>query len=424
MRRTAASLCLVALCAGCWFRLGDGTGSVILTWSLNGGEDCTTVGVTEVDVSVDTLSVALACDDLGGGNIAGIVLPHVQPGTQIFTITAVGQVYDPDAGVARSQVAFVSTFAFDVAEESTNITPVVDLQPVETPGADGGSGGDLVLLWSFGGQTCAQAEVSQVTIALDGVAELGINGSYTSGPQITVPCHSGGRDGTRIPGLTQGLYSFPLSAQGPANFPAAAYVAAPTAYATGFTETIEHVDLHSALDETSPVEVITLEVIFGFGPDAGGCTHTGVSQTRVQLFQSQLTGAGLGTGDQPPPLAYHTMAVLDELLLCQDGLGDTLMKSTTDRDPGQALPCDPGEIDSGTCPIVAGEYTLTAQGLDVGGNPLYEITNYALSVDQGVSNGVPAGMVPEYGQTEGTGPIPGRVDSTYLVALPAVARSQ
>jgi hypothetical protein len=416
MRNRAAPLGLVALCAGCWFRLGDGTGSVVLTWSLNGGEDCTTVGVTEVDVSVGSLSLAIACDDLGGGNIAGTVLPHIPPGTQTFTVTAIGPVYDSDAGFTHSQAAFRSTFAFDVAEESTNITPVVDLLPVDTSGGDGGTGGDLVLLWSFGGQTCAQAEVSQVTILLDDAS--------AGGDELTVPCHSSGRDGTRILGLAQSLYSFPLSAHGPADFPASAYVAAPTAYSTGFTETTEHVDLHSILHESLPGEAISLEVIFGFGPDGGGCAQSGASQTRVQLFQSQLSGAGASMGGQPPPLAYRTMLVLDQLLLCQGDPGPTLMKSTADRTPGEALPCDPEEIDSGTCPIVAGEYTLTAQGLDVGGSVLFEINNYDLSVDQGVSNGVPAGMVPEYGQSEGTGSIPGLVDSTYLVNLPAMPASQ
>lgn len=421
MRRAiAASLWIVTLCAGCWFRLGDGTGSVILTWSMNGGEDCSTVGVTEVKVSVADLSISLPCGDLGGGNVAGTVLPRIPPGTQIFTLAGVGPVYDPDAGVARSQTIFSSIFALDVAEESTNVTPVVDLQPVDTSGL----GGDLLLLWSFGGQTCAQAEVSEMTIVLDGLARLVDGGFMASGQELTVPCHSGGQDGTRILGLAQNLYSFPLSAHGPTEFPASAYVAAPTAYATGFTETTEHVDLHSALHESLPGESIALELIFSFGPDAGACMQSGTDQIRVQLFQSEIIGAGGPTPGQPAPDAYQANAVLDQVMLCQGDPGPTLMKSTADRDPGEALPCDPDEIDSGTCPIVAGEYTLIAQGLDVGGTVIFELSNYELSVDQGLSNGVPAGAVSEYGLSELNGPISGMVDSTYLVNLPAVSVHQ
>ena len=97
-----------------------------------------------------------------------------------------GQVYDPDAGLAHPLAAYRGSFVYDIAEETTNITPVIDpIAPVDTSD----QGGDLLLLWSFTGQTCAEAEVSQVTLILDRRGTQLIDGGFiVAGQASPSPC--------------------------------------------------------------------------------------------------------------------------------------------------------------------------------------------------------------------------------------------
>ncbi len=420
--RLVPTLVLLSLC-GCWFRLGNATGSMLLTWTLNGGEDCATAGITEVQVAGGGVSITLPCTDVQEGSVAGASLPHVAAGNQTFTLTGLGQVYDADAGIDRPQAAFRGAFSFDVAEESTNIAPVVDLAPVDPNGQEG----DLLLLWSFAGQTCAQAQVDQVTIVLDGFAQLLDGGFAAQGNSITLPCSSDGLDGVRFLGLAQNLYAYPISAHGPANTPAALYVAAPTAYVTGFTESIEHVDLHLARDEALVGDAITSELFFNFGPDGGGCTQSQVDEIRIQLFQSNVSGGLVPIDGTASLINYQSLPVLDLTVPCPD-TGDpsdrpSWTTSTTDQIPGRALPCNPGDFDAGiSCPIVPGEYALAVQGLTAGGAVVFELDSADLWVDEGLSNGVAAGVVSEYGETRFYGPIPGVVYSMYEVNVPVAAQ--
>ncbi len=160
--------------------------SVELDWTF-AGQTCAAAGVAtiQVDIAGEILTPnRFACQDAQGHVTTGANLGSYLTG--VYNITVQGFDTSGNEIFGSSQNFTVSTahnvFSIDVAAVQATT-------------------GSVSLLWSFAGQTCAQANISVVHVTLDNQAVLGENNS------ADLPCHAGtgaGSDGTSISPLDPG----------------------------------------------------------------------------------------------------------------------------------------------------------------------------------------------------------------------------
>ncbi|HET7787759.1 MAG TPA: hypothetical protein VIR81_00735 [Myxococcales bacterium] len=169
------------------------TGDVTLHWTF-GGRSCTAAGIPIVHVSVDNQVITdvnnspdLPCTSAG---VDGTTIGPLSQGQHTFDIVGVD-------GAGNSKYALNGFLVTVVAGQNTVASP--DLAPAAPTTASAN------LTWTFGGQSCAAANVDHVAIFVDPAANG--TGGVNAG---TVPCSTAGTDGGSVDGLTRGTHSFAI----------------------------------------------------------------------------------------------------------------------------------------------------------------------------------------------------------------------
>jgi hypothetical protein len=163
------------------------SGGVVLDWTFD-GKGCAAAGVDTVHVALDGQLVTderdnpdLPCSSSGHD---GVTISPIDPGVHSFNLS----------GYTSNAVAYtLSGLQVTVVSGQLLTTTAALLSATQ-------SAGSASLVWTFAGMSCATAQVSQVQILVDGVAD-GI-----------VPCNNGAVDGAALAGLAAGQHSFKLVA--------------------------------------------------------------------------------------------------------------------------------------------------------------------------------------------------------------------
>ncbi|HUB05972.1 MAG TPA: hypothetical protein VMB50_03180, partial [Myxococcales bacterium] len=161
------------------------------------------------------------------------------------------------------------------------------------PGALGAS--QLTFQWTFGGQSCATAGVSQVTLTVSAP------GDPSAPDQAVLPCTDGaGADGTAVAGLAAGSYPFVVAATGAS----ATYHGSGTVHVDGLPADALAVDVPLA-SEASATGSLAITWTLG-----APCADGGVDHVHVFLVDPQGAIASDATG-----------ATTEQTLACGDAAG-------------------------------------------------------------------------------------------------------
>jgi hypothetical protein len=166
---------------------GPSRAEVEVDWTF-GGLSCADAGVDRIDFAVAGEVVSpdhYTCVEAGVGASLGSFLD----GNYQLTVSG----FDP-----AGNLVYQTTQTIQVRGTRKNVFPI-DLPQVAQ------FTGDVTLHWTFGGQSCAAANVDHVTIFVDPDAAGG--GGINAG---TVPCSTAGTDGGSVDGLTRGTHSFAI----------------------------------------------------------------------------------------------------------------------------------------------------------------------------------------------------------------------
>jgi len=172
------------------------SGDVTLHWTFD-KKSCSQAGITVVHASVDGQVLTdgnnnpdLPCSSSG---VDGTTVSPLSPGQHTFDLVGVD-------GGGQSKYALNGFNVTVVAGQNAVYNP--DLAPAAPTTASAN------LTWTFSGQSCATANITQVTILVDP------NADGTQGPQTanagTVNCNTAGTDGAGVEGLTPGFHSFAI----------------------------------------------------------------------------------------------------------------------------------------------------------------------------------------------------------------------
>jgi hypothetical protein len=222
---------------------------VDFAWNFGVTETCEQAGVSwiEIQLSGNTVGLFPCRDPYGneGATVSAAAFSQIN-----YTLTA----FDPSGAVTLAQAnGFVSTEA-DITDQPVTLTF--------------GSGGpsSLNLLWTFAGQTCAQAGVTNVQVEVQDPNDpsLGVNQSMAC---------SGSIEGAVLPGYAAGQYPVTLSATGTS----ASYQAMGSIFANGLSNVVMMVDLLP----TSTVSTGSVLVNFDFG--GLSCAASGLDNVGLQL---------------------------------------------------------------------------------------------------------------------------------------------
>ena len=235
----------------------SGTGGAattwVFSWTFGVNEPCEQAGVAWVEVQLTGVSTTLfPCRDPSGNE--GATTPA--PALQQTNYTLVG--YDESGG---TQLA-----------EATGTTPVA-LGPTPVPvdlGLDDGGGSNLDLTWTFAGQSCAQAGVTQVQV------DLQDPNNPTLDVDESVSCSE-----LTLQGYGRGQYPMTFSASGSDG----GYQATASVAANGASDSLVQVDLLPG----STQSMGNVLVNFDFGGE--GCVAAGLDSVGLQL--STIRGTAL-----------------------------------------------------------------------------------------------------------------------------------
>jgi hypothetical protein len=169
---------------------GIPTYDVHIQWTF-GGQSCVAAGVSTVQIQLLGYQLAQTtynCADV----VNGVDLGPFGPGN--FAIAFAG--FD-----AAGNLIFLNQTVITVVMKKNNAPEVFALNAVAQTGF-------IDLFWTFGGQTCAAAGVSTVTVDLDGTRVTDANGS------TQLPCTAQGIDGASVGPLLSGSHTFAVFGQG------------------------------------------------------------------------------------------------------------------------------------------------------------------------------------------------------------------
>jgi hypothetical protein len=152
-----------------------------------GGKSCLDVGVATIQINVAGEVLTPNTFSCAQADIGVDIGPHA---VGFYTITIQG--FD-----ANGNLLSATTTQIQVLNVARNVI-TIDLPAVASPG------GTLTLLWTFGGQSCAQAGVSSVRVSLDGTFVTDANNN------TDLPCTVAGTDGTTISGVSAGNHVIDL----------------------------------------------------------------------------------------------------------------------------------------------------------------------------------------------------------------------
>ncbi len=280
-------------------------------------------------------------------------------------------------------------------------------------GTSGGpSTGSVSFLWTFGGQSCAQAGVAQV------IVQLGKS-------SVTVACDSSGTDGSSIAGLAPGSIDYSLTGEDAAGN--ALYGASSTVAVVAGADAQVQVDLQPL----SPPPPPTGSIVFVWSFAQQSCEVAGVPYVAVQIGSSapELVTCRDANGVAGITVANLPAGVTTFTLTGEDGSGKALYTVTSQvtvvagaptdvnanlaptaaisqsnitllwsfagqgctasgvanvsitiaTTPGSnqtqtnSVPCDFQGTDGATIQnFAAGSYPFTVQGLDAAGNATYQ----------------------------------------------------
>ncbi len=233
---------------------GGSATSWVFSWSFGVNEPCEQAGVSWVEVQLTGISTTLfPCRDPSGNEGATTPAPAL---TQT-DYTLVG--YDESGGTQLAAATGTTPVALGP-------TPV----PVDLSLGDGG-GSNLDLTWTFGGQSCAQAGVTQVDVGL-----IDPNNPVLDVDE-SVSCSSS----LSLKGYGRGQYPMTFSASGSD----AGYQATASVSANGVSDSLVQVDLLPSSTAASGDVLVN----FDFGGE--GCVAAGLDSVGLQL--STIRGTAL-----------------------------------------------------------------------------------------------------------------------------------
>jgi len=239
---------------------GDGGSETnwVFSWTYGVNQACEQAGVTWVEVQLNGNTIGLfPCRDPSG--IEGATIPAPPLTQDSYTVTG----YNAGGNLMLAQAIGVTP----VADGPTSV-------PVDLAFNDGGPS-NLDLGWTFGGQSCAQAGVTQVQVTL----------VDPNAPSLDVdepaPCSSAGVEGINLQGYGHGQYPLTISATGSDG----GYQASASISANGSSDSLVQVDLLPASDAGSGDVLVK----FDFGGE--GCVAAGLDSVGLQL--STIRGTAL-----------------------------------------------------------------------------------------------------------------------------------
>ncbi len=256
--RALLLFCCIGLASCVWYSEPYySVGTLQLIWSFNGGQGCNTAGVNKVVVQISGGNYSFYCYDPVSG-VPGATLTNVIAGTQAVTLTG----YSGNVAVYRwSGPLLVYGGTFN--------TYNIDLPYINGGTGPGPSQSNVTFLWTFAGQSCSQAGVSSVNIAVQDP----INGNVNS----TQPCTLQGVDGAVVNSFAAGTYSFTLS--GLNGFGQSQFRATGAATVNGRAPITVHVDLQPG----TPPLVGPGGAVVALNFAGQSCAQAGVSEVYADL---------------------------------------------------------------------------------------------------------------------------------------------
>ncbi len=232
--------------------------SWVFSWTYGLNQACEQAGVAWVEIQLNGNTIGLfPCRDPSG--VEGATIP-APPLTQAsYTISG----YNAAGSLVLAQASGATPYA----DGPTSV-------PIDLSFNDGGPS-DLVLSWTFGGQSCAQAGVTQVQVTLVDPNEPALD---VNGPAA---CSPAGVQGVTLQGYGHGQYPLTLSASGSDG----GYQAGGSISANGLSDSVAQVDLLPSSDQTSGDVLVK----FDFGGE--GCLAAGLDSVGLQL--STIRGTAL-----------------------------------------------------------------------------------------------------------------------------------
>jgi len=171
---------------------------VQVNWTFAGGQSCAAVGVATIEIDINGEYIPnnqFACGS-GSSLATGVDLGRFLTGRYEIVITG----FDAN----QNPTYLLDTEIDVVASQNPNVfdldVPLFAAQP--------GGEGELTLLWTFDGKSCAQAGVSTVNVKLDGTLVTDDNGN------ADLPCTEGAVDGVTIGPVDSGTHTVTVTATG------------------------------------------------------------------------------------------------------------------------------------------------------------------------------------------------------------------
>ena len=198
MRSTIAALALVVLAtAACAPDRRD----VQINWTFGtgAGQSCSAAGVATIEIDIGGLRLYPNQFDCAGSSATGVDLGNLIVGDYGVIITGL----DSNGNPLFQTEPVISV----VSGQNPNVFNFV-VPPVSAEQGVADDQGELTLLWTFNGQSCADAGVSTVTVTLDGTAVTYDNDN------AALPCDQFGVDGISIDQIAAGAHSVVLAATG------------------------------------------------------------------------------------------------------------------------------------------------------------------------------------------------------------------